>query len=68
MFVHIREPIIWPKISGKGCQMKIRDRNAKFAEKQGWLGQSELCSKNLGIRSSKSDRAPKEKNHTCLKK
>jgi hypothetical protein len=47
MFVHIREPIICPKISGKGCQMKTRDRNAKFAEEQGLLAQSKLCSKKL---------------------
>jgi|SRR6266481_4380084 len=30
MFVHIREPIIRPKISGKGCQMEIRNRHGKL--------------------------------------
>jgi hypothetical protein len=29
MFVRIHEPMVCPKISGKGCQMEIRHQHAK---------------------------------------
>jgi hypothetical protein len=32
MFVHLHEPIIRLKISGKCCQMEIRNRRGQFGE------------------------------------